>query len=124
MNAELVVYDWPTMLDKRENDFSAWDVFITSSSTVSTPPQLLALSPTWAGGVNDDHVQDLMEQIEKAPTIEEAQDLWDELQLYAWEELLPVINTGGYHSLYGHSTKVSGITTTSGPIFWNVTVSE
>lgn len=124
MNAELVVYDWPTMLDKRENDFSTWDVFITSSSTVSTPPQLLALSPTWAGGVNDDHVPDLMAQIEKAPTVEEAQELWDELQLYAWEELLPVINVGGYHNLYAHSTKVSGITTTSGPIFWNVTVSE
>ncbi|HLR75464.1 MAG TPA: ABC transporter substrate-binding protein [Virgibacillus sp.] len=124
MNAELVVYDWPTMLDKRENELDAWDVFITSSSTVSTPPQLLALSPTWAGGVNDDHVGDLMEQIEKAPSIEEAQELWDELQLYAWEELLPVINFGGYHSLYAHSTNVSGITTTSGPIFWNVTVSE
>lgn len=124
MNAELVVVDWPTLLELREEDFSAWDVFITSSSTVSTPPQLLALSQTWAGGVDDEHVEDLMAQIEKAPTIEEAQDLWDELQLYAWEELLPVINVGGYHSLYGHSTDVSGITTTSGPIFWNVTVSE
>jgi len=124
MNAELVVVDWPTLLELREEDFSAWDVFITSSSTVSTPPQLLALSQTWAGGVDDEHVEDLMAQIEKAPTIEEAQDLWDELQLYAWEELLPVINVGGYHSLYGHSTDVSGVTTTSGPIFWNVTVSE
>src|SRR5690625_1345612 len=50
MNAELVVVDWPTLLELREEDFSAWDVFITSSSTVSTPPQLLALSQTWAGG--------------------------------------------------------------------------
>lgn len=123
LNATLEVYDWPTMLELRDTDLSAWDAFISSSTTVSTPPQLIALSPTWAGGVNDDYVGELMEKIEFAPTIEEAQDTWDELQLYAWEELLPIVQLGGASTIYGHHKNVEGIVDSSGPIFWNVTIS-
>src|SRR5699024_4809183 len=56
INATLDVYDWPTLNDKMENDLGAWDAFITSSSTVSTPPQLIALSPSFGGGVNEPKV--------------------------------------------------------------------
>ncbi|WP_368652634.1 ABC transporter substrate-binding protein [Ornithinibacillus sp. 4-3] len=124
INAVLEVYDWPSLLDKRENDLGAWDAFMTSSSTVSTPPQLIGMSTTWAGGMDDSYVEETMAAIEGAPTIEEAKELWDELQLYAWEELVPIVHFGGYHSLYGHTKNVKGITNNTGPIFWNVTVSE
>lgn len=124
INAKLDVYDWPTMNEKFTNETDTWDAFITSSSTVSTPPQLIALSPSFGGGVNDPKVGEVLKEIETAPSLEEAQKLWDDLQLYAWEELLPVVNIGGYNSLYAHSSKVKGITTTTGPIFWNVTKSE
>ena len=124
INATLDVYDWPTLNDKMENDLGAWDAFITSSSTVSTPPQLIALSPSFGGGVNEPKVGEALKAIENAPTLEEAQQLWDELQLYAWEELLPIVHLGGYNTLYGHSNKVEGLTTTTGPIFWNVTKAE
>lgn len=124
MNATLELYDWPTMLELRDSDTSAWDAFITASTTVSTPPQLLALSPTWGGGVNDDSVGEAIRAIETAPTIEEAQKLWDDLQLYAWEELLPVIPLGGNSTLYTHHEKVKGITNNTGLIFWNVYISE
>lgn len=124
INAKLEVFDWPTLNDKMDNDFGAWDAFITSSSTVSTPPQLIALSPSFGGGVNDDKVGEMLKQIENAPQLEEAQQLWDELQLYVWEELMPIVNIGGYNSLYAHSSKVQGIKTTTGPIFWNVTKAE
>lgn len=124
INATLEVYDWPTLLDKRENDLSAWDAFITTSSIVSTPPQLIALSPTWAGGVNDESVGEAIRAIETASSLEEAQALWDELQLYAWEELIPVVQFGGYNDLFGYSHNVQGLTTMTGPVFWNVSVSE
>ncbi|HLR15756.1 MAG TPA: peptide ABC transporter substrate-binding protein, partial [Bacillota bacterium] len=62
--------------------------------------------------------------IENAATTEEAQEIWDELQLYAWEELLPIIQLGGFHALYAQSSNVSEVTTSNGPIFWNVTISE
>lgn len=124
INAQLEVYDWPTMVDKIENNQDEWDAVVNSFSVVSTPPQLLALSDSYAGGVNDDKVGEMMKQIEVAPTTEEAKAIWDELQLYAWEELLPVIQNGVYHYLYGYGTNVEGLTTTSGPIYWNVSVTE
>lgn len=124
MNVELEVYDWPTLLDIRDNKIGEWDAFISSSTAVSTPPQLLVLSDTWAGGVNDDSVGEAMKDIEVAPTLDEAQSLWDDLQLYAWEELLPVIHFGGNNTLYGYNKNVSGIETTTGPIYWNATINE
>lgn len=124
INAQLEVYDWPTMLDKVQNDLDDWDVYVASTSTVSTPPQLITLSSTWAGGVNNDHILETMEQIEKAPTLEEAQQMWDELQHYVWEEAVPTINLGGYHSFFAANKNISGITTNSGPIFWNVSKAE
>ncbi|WP_368653195.1 ABC transporter substrate-binding protein [Ornithinibacillus sp. 4-3] len=124
INATLEIYDWPTMNDKMGNDFEAWDAFITSSSTVSTPPQLIALSPSFGGGVNDDSVGEAIKEIETAPTLEEAQQRWDELQLYAWEELLPIINIGGYNSFWAYNKKVEGIDALTGPIFWNVSIEE
>ena len=119
INAVLDVYDWPTFNDKFTNKLDEWDIFVVSSSTVSTPPQLLALSPTFAGGVGDDKVIEMMRQIETAPSLEEAQALWDELQGYAWEELLPIVNIGGFNSLYAVRSNVEGVTAFTGPVFWN-----
>lgn len=124
VNASLEIYDWPTALDMQSNATDQWDAFVTSSQTVSTPPQLIALSPTWGGGMDDEKVVDMMSQIEVATTIEEAQALWDDLQLYAWEELLPVINLGGNNRFDAARKNVEGVTAFSGPIFWNVSLNE
>lgn len=121
LNVELEVYDWPT-INEKQYDQDAWDIYTMSFSTVSTPPQFLGLSPTWAAGVGDPHVHEQMRAIETAPTIEDAIDIWHDLQKYSWEELLPVSTLGSYNSLYGSRSYVKGITTFSGPIFWNTTV--
>ncbi|WP_368653138.1 ABC transporter substrate-binding protein [Ornithinibacillus sp. 4-3] len=123
INATLEIYDWPTVTQLKD-DTDAFDAYVISFSTVSTPPQFLGLSPTWAGGVNDEKVVEDMKAIETAPTTEEAQEIWEDLQRYAWEELLPVTTFGSYNSLYASSNKVEGIITFSGPIFWNVTIGE
>lgn len=123
MNVELEVYDMPTMFGKRE-DPKAWHAFITGSSVVSTPPQLLALSPTWAGGVNNDKIIHMLKDIETSVSLEEAQAIWDEVQQYAWEEYVPVSILGGYSMFHAGSSKVEGFTTFSGAIFWNTKVVE
>lgn len=124
INATLEIVDWPTALDLQQNNTDAWDAFVTSSQIVSTPPQLIVLSPTWGGGFDDPKVTEAMKSIEAAPSLEEAQAQWDELQLYAWEELLPIVQLGGNNSLNGINKKVQGITNSSGPIFWNVKLAE
>ncbi|WP_368652635.1 ABC transporter substrate-binding protein [Ornithinibacillus sp. 4-3] len=122
LNVTLEIYDWPTVLDIQGNRPSEWDMYMTSASTVSTPPQLIGLSPRF-GGVYPE-VSELISSIETAPTQEEAFEYWEELQGKLWEEYLPIVHIGGYNALYGHNTKVKGLETSTGPIFWNVTVSE
>lgn len=124
MNASLEIYDWPTALEMQSNATNEWDIFVSSSQTVSTPSQLVVLSPTWGAGFEDSKVTDLMSEIETATTLEEAQELWDELQLYAWEELLPVVQLGGNNRFDAARSNVEGMTAFSGPIFWNVSVTE
>lgn len=119
INAKLEVVDWATLLDKQNNSPSDWDAYVVGSSIVSTPSQLLAISPTWAGGVNNDKIIEAVKEIETSVDNAEAKKLWDDLQLYAWEEHLPITSLGGYYVLYGATDKVEGFQTFSGPIFWN-----
>ncbi|WP_368653137.1 ABC transporter substrate-binding protein [Ornithinibacillus sp. 4-3] len=121
VNVKLEIVDWPT-INSRQYEADTWDLYIMGFSTVSTPPQFLGLSPTWAAGIEDEHVHEQMRALELAPTIEEAKEIWDDLQLYAWEELLPVSTLGAYHGLYASQKNVEGIEAFSGPIFWNVTI--
>ncbi len=119
MNAKLVVYDWPTYMEKQANKPEEWDVMMFATATVSTPSQLLSISPTFAGGIADSTTTSLLEALEASSSHEEAKKWWDELQGHAWENHLPVTIIGGYNSLYGATDKVEGVTTFSGPIFWN-----
>lgn len=126
INSMLEVFDWPTVVEMTgsEGELGAWDVTVSGSSIVSTPPQLISLSSSWAGGVNDQHILDTMNAIEFEPEIEKAKELWNELQLYAWEEYLPTIQLGSFGKLYVTGSNVSEVDTLVGPIFWNVSVGE
>ena len=123
VNVKLELYDWPTLLEK-QNNAGVWDAVITGSSTVTTPSQLVSLSPDFAGGMHDPKMTDLLHSIETADNHEDAKKIWDELQGYAWKTHMPITILGGYNNLYGASNKVEGITTLSGPIYWNTTVVE
>ncbi|WP_368653891.1 ABC transporter substrate-binding protein [Ornithinibacillus sp. 4-3] len=123
MNVSLEVYDWPTLADK-QNKPGEWDAFVNGLTPVTTPPQLNHINPTYSRGVQSDEILDMMKQLEEAPTFEESREIWDEIQGYAWEHHLPVTNFGGYHSLYGARTNVSGFHTFHGGVFWNVSVDK
>lgn len=123
MNVKLEFYDTPTLLEKQKN-IGAWDAVVTGSSTVTTPSQLLALSPTFSGGMHDPTITSLLQAIETSETPQDAKKLWDELQGFAWEEHLPVTVLGGYNNLFGASNRVEGITTLSGPVYWNTKIKK
>src|SRR5699024_5684038 len=126
INSSLEVYDWPTVVEMTGNDseLGSWDVTVSGSSMVSIPPQLISLSSSWAGGVNDSYILDMMNAIEFEPDLETAKELWEELQQYAWEEYLPTLQIGSFGKLYISRSKVSDIDTLVGPIFWNVSIGE
>ena len=119
MNVKVDVYDSATWSDKQNNHLGDWDAVIMGFATVSTPTQLLAISPTYAGGVHDPTIRSLSEALEFASTDEEAKQIWDELQGYAWEKHVPVTILSNYKALYAASEKVEGLTTFSGAVYWN-----
>ncbi len=123
VNVKLEFYDTPTLLEKQKNT-GVWDAVVTGSSTVTTPSQLLSLSPSFAGGMHDPTITGLLQSIEMAENPEDAKKLWDELQGNAWKEHVPITVLGGYNNLFGASSRVKGITTLSGPIYWNTKIEK
>ena len=121
INVKLEVYDWPTIMEKQSKSAN-WDLLVAGSAYVTTPPQLLYISSTFAGGINDSKTANMLKSIEVSSSEEEAIQLWDELQGYTWEEHVPVTVLASYNTLYGAANNVEGITTFSGPIFWNTKV--
>lgn len=122
INVKLDVYDWPTLGEVHDHQPENWDAFVMGFSQVSTPSQLLSISSDFAGGVNDEKINELLKAIETAETREKALKLWEELQQYSWEEHLPVSIIGGAGGLFGASKSVKNLSVFSGPIYWNVSL--
>src|SRR5690625_899715 len=126
INSELVVLDWATVVDmtSKEEHLDDWNITLSGSSIVSTPTQLISLSNSWSGGVNDEHITNTMAAIELEADEDKAVELWNEIQQYAWEEALPTIQLGKFQKLYAVNKKVSDIDTLVGPNFWNITIND
>lgn len=121
MNVKIDSFDFPTFLETK-NDFSKWDIFITSNGYQLTPPQLLAVNPEWAG-LNDPKVKELINAIRQAPTGEESSAKWDELQGYLYEYLSSTA-IGQYKSILATTDKLEGFEVFESPIIWNTKVIE
>lgn len=124
MNVKLDVYDWPTLLERRD-DPSAYDIFYTGFSIVSTPHQYVFLDSEtqWPGWTNDKDLDELLDKIKESSDQEEAKVLYEELQEIYWERV-PVINTGENSRVSGYSDKLEGYNQMLGPVFWNVSVNK
>ena len=124
MNVKLDVYDWPTLLERR-NDPTAYHIFFTGFSTTTTPHQYVFLDSetVWPGWSNNPEIDRLLDEIKTAKSQDEAKVLYSELQQIIWE-YLPVINVGKNSRVSGHSKDLKGYTNLLGPNFWNVTISE
>jgi len=123
MNVELAVYDWATVTELRE-DPKEWELLTNGFTFRSEPSQILEFRSTWAGGVEDEKVEELKKAMIDAESQEEAKEYWDELQRYGWEEFLPVTKLGNYGNIYGATKNVQGYEIFTGPIIWNAYKTE
>lgn len=119
VNVKVENFDFPTFLE-RKNDFTKWDIFVASTGYQLTPPQLLAVTPDWAG-TKDAKITELLTAIRSAETAEDAQVKWDELQGYLYE-YLPSTVIGHYKGLIATTNKLEGFTVFEAPIIWNTKV--
>lgn len=119
MNVKVDNYDFPTFLETK-NDRSKWDLFVASTGYQLTPPQLLAVTPDWAG-LDDQKVKDSLVAIRTASSSEEAAKVWEELQGYLYEIGSSTV-IGHYNSLVAVSNKIEGYEQFEAPVAWNAKI--
>lgn len=121
VNVDVEIYDFPTFID-RKDDYANWDIFVASTGYQLTPPQILAVTPDWAG-FEHPTVNDLLLEIRSASSTDEAKAKWDELQNFLYDHL-PATVLGHYKSLVASTNKVEGFTVFEAPIVWNTRVKK
>ncbi|WP_368654644.1 ABC transporter substrate-binding protein [Ornithinibacillus sp. 4-3] len=121
-NVELEVYDWATLMSKRDEK-DAWHIFIAGGPFQSIPIEMNVFSPSYFDGPLDDTIYGLVDDIIHADTTEAAQEIWDELQGYTWE-YLPFIKLGNFSKLNVISKDVKGYSRFEGPILWDLTIEK
>lgn len=117
---EVTIVDWAAMMALR-SDPSAWDICITAMSQVPVPSLKLFLSPGYAGWSDDEHLAELMAELNTSPDLGCAEAKWAEIQDYCYD-YLPAIVIGHYQSGYLASSKLEGVNTYSGFWLWNAEV--
>src|SRR5690606_6853500 len=120
---ELEVYDWPTYTERRE-DPELWDMITIGLGYSSTPAQQLSLDSNWIGWTEHPRITELLNMTRTADTQEGAKEAWDELQGFLWNEYVPIVSFGHRSRIIATTDQVEGFRVFTGPILWNVSVSE
>lgn len=122
MNTELIVNDWPTTLESRD-DLDGWEIYVTSDAWVGLPITYVFLSgSSWGGwATENEDIYEAANDLVYAADEEEAYGALAHLQDVFYEDL-PVIKFGDYEQLNAMRSEFSGyeFTPESGAIYFNV----
>ncbi|MFF5995829.1 ABC transporter substrate-binding protein [Lysinibacillus sp. KU-BSD001] len=121
MNVRVDNYDFPTFLETK-GDTSKWDMFLASTGYQITPPQLLAVTPDWAG-LKDDNIANGLAAIRSAATPEEARAEWEKVQQYMYENATSTV-LGHYNGVVAVNKDIEGFELFEAPVVWNAKVPE
>lgn len=121
INVRVDSYDFPTFLETK-GDTSKWDLFLASTGYQITPPQLLAVTPEWAG-LHDEVIATGIQAIRTAQTPEEAKAEWEKVQGYMYEHATSTV-LGHYNVVVAVNKDVEGFELFEAPIVWNAKVAK
>lgn len=124
VNAVLDIYDWPTVQEIRTEP-DGFDIFPMTFAVRPTLHQLpfLDSKAAYPGWTDSEKIDQLLDEITKQSSFEDAFPYVEELQQEVWD-YLPVTKIGNQQDLIAISSDVSGYTDLIGPILWNVSKSE
>ncbi|MFF2481673.1 ABC transporter substrate-binding protein [Paenibacillus sp. NPDC058071] len=121
VKVKLDVFDWPTLQEKL-NAGVGWDLY----------PISYAFRPNfyqygfWGGGqglLKSDKLNELLQGIRVAESIEAARPVIDEVHNFIYSEV-PFSPIGHNRQITALSNKVEGFENILGPIFWNVSIQK
>jgi peptide/nickel transport system substrate-binding protein len=117
----LVSYDFPTWL-KTKSDLSTWDIFVASTGYQLTPPQLLVVTPDWAG-LQNDTVSNGLKAIRSAPDDDTAKQEWAKILWFIYD-YAAATSIGHYTSSVGTKKTIEGFESFLAPVLWNARLPE
>lgn len=115
-NVKVDNYDFPTFLETK-NDLGKWDLFVASTGYQLTPPQMLVVTPDWAG-LDQDVVKNGIVALRGAATPEDAKQEWEKIQAFLYEFGAATV-LGHYNSVVATTKNVEGFAVQDSFIVWN-----
>lgn len=119
MNVKLEVYDWPTLLDKTQDE-NAYDIYVLVDLPVPEPTSNLFLIPGFAGWTNSPEMLDLVSEFRGQLSLNDAKAHYDEL-LKWYYDYVPIIKVGDINKNDYLRKTVKNFQFQDRMILWNVT---
>ncbi|MES0039549.1 ABC transporter substrate-binding protein [Mesorhizobium sp. M0046] len=116
LNVKLESYDWSTFVKVRA-DKDAWDLIVMAAGQKADPTQLIFLNKDFPGGAQDATLEDILARFRKAETMEQAQELYRELETWN-QEYIPSVRIGEIDYPFAMSKRVEAIQLQYDPIPW------
>jgi peptide/nickel transport system substrate-binding protein len=135
VNVDLQTLDYAAMSGRRANRAApsegGWHIGLTYwpglliSDPVGNTPLQASCDDAWPGWPCNDEMQALIDSFPNAATQEERQALADQIQMMAYEDVVPYVPFGQWFVPIAHSPKLSGVIGMPGTmILWNISKSE
>lgn len=135
VNVDLQTLDYASMSARRSNKSApsegGWNIGLTYwpglliSDPIGNTPMQASCDAAWAGWPCDEAHQALINQYPDAATSEERQALADQIQVSAYENVVPYVPLGQWFVPVAHSPKLDGVIGMPGTmILWNISKSE
>lgn len=118
INVELVVSDWPTVLDRRA-DPEAYEIFSTGIGFSGDPLGTSAYTPNWPGWTPPGGVTEAYEALIVETDPDRRRELWIDLQTAFYEEV-PYIQFGERYAFRASNAVAHGLTGSQDFHVWNV----
>lgn len=118
VNAELEIYDWPTLTDRRDDE-TTYEILILSNTDKPDPTSPVFMSKDFAGWTDSPELDEILDKFWSAPSLDEAKVYNDELTEWFYD-YVPVAKVGDGKSLLASRKTVQNLQELDGPILWNV----
>ncbi len=122
INVELIVSDWPTVLDGRANP-EAYEVFSTGIGFGGDPLGTSAYTTNWPGWTPEGAITAAYDALITETDEDARKELWIELQRAFYEEV-PYIQFGELYTFRGNRSNVMGMEGSQDFRVWNVWIDE
>lgn len=119
---QMDVVDWAT-LGERRNDPSLWDIYITHSPFLPEPALTDLYSSTSRLGWANPDKDAILAEFTSETDPEKRKELFAQLQGQVFQDV-GFIKIGAFNALSGKAKKLTGVTETPWPFFWNAQLAE